>query len=226
MAKISLMTLTWNKWEYTINFMDSIFAHWPLDNIEILLLDNGSNQPPPQKVLKSCTKYVRLKENIGFGHGFNELAKLATGDYLCMCNNDIAFTGPPTLLEDFLSIPDNGILFVSGPNILSPSNKRIKPGYKILEIPSFTLPTPSAIGVFLPTELFHQVGKWGEEYQPAGGEDLDLCFKIWDIGKKVTVTERTWVKHRGKTTVEQLDWRKLWTEHEEIFRHKWGHRIR
>ncbi len=63
---------------------------------EILVADNGGNVEDSKFLLELCEQkkiavYVRFRENMHFAYTRNVLLDMATGDYICSCDNDIVF---------------------------------------------------------------------------------------------------------------------------------------
>jgi glycosyltransferase involved in cell wall biosynthesis len=63
---------------------------------EIIVVDNGGDKDDSNYLLDLnrsgvINTYIRNKNNMNFGWGWNQAAKLATGDYLCFTCNDLQF---------------------------------------------------------------------------------------------------------------------------------------
>lgn len=111
---ISIVTLTWNTTEITVDFLRSLNEHCKYPNLEVIIVDNGSRENP-ESILKAVypeAKVILNGKNLGFTGGNNIGIKAAKGDYLFIVNNDTEFT--PGLLEGLLKIfetyPDAGIV--------------------------------------------------------------------------------------------------------------------
>ena len=64
--------------------------------------------------------------------------------------------------------------------------------------------------------------RWGEEYEIASGEDVDLCFKVWVNELDVVYDQRVLVDHIGKGSASRLDdWQGLWARNRQRFLDKW-----
>ena len=114
LPKVSIVTLTWNTTEITIDFLKSLNEHCTYPNLEVIIVDNGSKVNPTaafKSIYPSAIVLVNEK-NLGFTGGNNVGIKAATGDYLFIVNNDTEFT--PGLMEGLLKIfetyPDAGIV--------------------------------------------------------------------------------------------------------------------
>jgi GT2 family glycosyltransferase len=111
---ISIVTLTWNTTDVTVDFLRSLNEHCNYPNLEVIIVDNGSKEDPTS-VLKAIYPRAHIilnGKNLGFTGGNNVGIKAAKGDYLFIVNNDTEFT--PGLLEGLLEIfdkyPDAGIV--------------------------------------------------------------------------------------------------------------------
>jgi GT2 family glycosyltransferase len=111
---ISIVTLTWNTTDITVDFLRSLNEHCTYPNLEVIIVDNGSAADPTPvfKALYPDVKIILNGKNLGFTGGNNVGIKAAKGDYLFIVNNDTEFT--PGLLEGLLEIfekyPDAGIV--------------------------------------------------------------------------------------------------------------------
>lgn len=64
--------------------------------VELIVVDNGGNPEDSKWLLEQTEKglintYVRNKDNMHFGWARNQGIKLATSEYICICDNDIVF---------------------------------------------------------------------------------------------------------------------------------------
>jgi GT2 family glycosyltransferase len=114
LPKISIVTLTWNTTDVTIEFLRSLNEHCTYSNLEVIIVDNGSKEDPTPafKDIYPSAIVICNGKNLGFTGGNNIGIKAATGDYLFIVNNDTEFT--PGLLEGLLEIfykyPDAGMV--------------------------------------------------------------------------------------------------------------------
>ncbi|HLZ90026.1 MAG TPA: glycosyltransferase family 2 protein [Puia sp.] len=111
---ISIIALNWNTTAITCDFLVSIREQNSYPNIEVIVVDNASNEDPTSAFLQVYpeAKVVRNPRNLGFSAGNNAGIRKAAGDYLFIVNNDTEFT--PGLLEGLLEVyrehPDAGIV--------------------------------------------------------------------------------------------------------------------
>jgi hypothetical protein len=74
----------------------------------------------------------------------------------------------------------------------------------------------------MPVETVRDLGEWGEEYEIASGEDVDLAFKAWVNDLDIVYDQRVLVDHVGKGSASRLDdWQGLWARNRRRFLEKW-----
>jgi GT2 family glycosyltransferase len=97
----SILILCWNSDTYIRDCLRSL-VHQTFKNFEVILVDNGSDEPILPEVWADfpnlLIRHEVLPENIGFAAGNNYAAKLARGNYLALLNSD-AFPEPDWLSE-------------------------------------------------------------------------------------------------------------------------------
>jgi GT2 family glycosyltransferase len=114
MSHISIVTVNYNQPQATIALLKSIELHYPLADLEVILVDNGSieNKEADFRSCNNLIKYIRSEKNLGFAGGNNMGLAAATGDYLFLVNNDTEFTPGliETLVDTFKEHPEIGII--------------------------------------------------------------------------------------------------------------------
>lgn len=124
--KVSLITINYNSWADTLEFLHSA-ASLTYTPLEIILVDNGSKQKADQATLSSFSNvtYVWSEDNLGFAGGNNLGMRYATGDFFFFLNNDTLL--PPGFLEPIITFmsshPDAGM---ASPKVLYPDGKTIQ----------------------------------------------------------------------------------------------------
>jgi GT2 family glycosyltransferase len=114
MKKVSIITVNFNQPAVTEALLSSISLTNTYTNIEIIVVDNGSNNNPvPQwETQYPDIIFIRSDANLGFAGGNNLGIKAATGDHYFLVNNDTEFTAGlvETLVNVFDSHPKVGII--------------------------------------------------------------------------------------------------------------------
>ena len=114
MKRVSVVTINFNQDKITEELLDSIAETNTYENIEIIVVDNGSTvNPVPKWTSRYPTvKFIRSEMNRGFSGGNNIGIAQATGDYYFLVNNDTEFTaGLVQKLVDILDThPEVGII--------------------------------------------------------------------------------------------------------------------
>ncbi len=111
---VSIITVNFNHSAVTEAMLQSVFQTNTYANIEIIVVDNGSDiNPVPQWQLQYIkVQFIRSDINLGFAGGNNLGIKAAKGEYLFLVNNDTVFTPGliETLLQTLKKHPEAGIV--------------------------------------------------------------------------------------------------------------------
>lgn len=219
--RVSVVILNYSKSVLSIQCaLDVLSDQSVADEVEVIVVDNGSS-PEEFACLASeippAVRVVRLGVNRFFGEGNNIGAEAARGRYVLFLNND-AFVTDGTigaLLSAFERRPDCG---AAGPRFLYPDGRIQEAGAtispdglvtqrgKLLEnVPSrFAKFEPvqyiSAACLMLTRELFDALGGFDLTWEPAYYEDVDLCLKVAQAGKRVYYCPEATVYHIENAT--------------------------
>ncbi|MBW4890930.1 glycosyltransferase family 2 protein [Mucilaginibacter sp. HMF5004] len=114
MKKVSIITVNFNQPAVTEALLSSISDTNTYNNIEIIVVDNGSktNPVPQWQAQYPDVIFIRSDANLGFAGGNNLGIKAATGDYYFLVNNDTEFTTglTETLVNVLEANPNTGII--------------------------------------------------------------------------------------------------------------------
>jgi GT2 family glycosyltransferase len=190
---------------------------------ELVIVDNGSEWAAANYARLAADRVVMNQTNEGFARGMNQGLDVARAKYVAFCNNDTVL--PPgwasTLLETARANERCAIVVPALTDARNPVNVREGPGEKIVTLPPFSAP-PAAVVYVMPADVVRGLGAWGEEYEIASGEDVDLCFKVWVNDLDILFDERVLVEHIGKGSASRLDdWQELWARNRRRFLEKW-----
>ena len=89
---VTLILLTWNRWELTRRCLESLLAS-DLAGAELLVVDNGSSDGTPERLAAyPRARLLALAANLGFVRGNNAgIAAAPPGNDVVLLNNDIEF---------------------------------------------------------------------------------------------------------------------------------------
>ncbi len=198
--QVSIAILFHNQLQHTINCLNSIILNTKnLEEIEILLIDNGSEKKIFEKIKTiPNVKVIRFDENLGFVHAYNQSVKRAKADLFLFLNNDtlVCENWLPPLLE---AIKDDNVAAV-GSKLLYPNGTLQEAGSIVFrdgsawnygkgkdpKSPEYNFIREvdycSAACLLVKKNLFQG---FDEQFAPGYYEDADLCFSLRKAGYKV-----------------------------------------
>lgn len=201
-SKVSILILTIDRYcltRYSIERSLDCCGH---DNIEVLILDNGSQDPRIIKWGKGyATKHFQEIENIGVSKGYNKLLKEATGDYVVTISNDMLLSHGwlSNMIHFNKTVPSSGITAIHC--LLDKGEQQ-----------------PS--GIFIPKsglvysnwlwnrDVLNKVGAFNPKYS-YGCEDSEYCFRANKLGFINYYVPNTYCTHAGEDYMERDDYRKM-----------------
>lgn len=217
MEKTSIVILTYNQLNYTKLCIESVFkATSPIRTpYELIVVDNASTDGTIEylKGLETAKQIhvIYNKENVGFPKGNNQAAAVATGQHICLLNNDTILTNG--WLEDLLRVlrGDPKIAAV-GPYCNHSSGHQKVEGIepykddKELEALSRKFNTPTKEVNFLvffccliKRKVWDEVGGLDEDFTPGNYEDNLFCYKVIERGYTLKVVSR-YIHHWGSVS--------------------------
>ena len=202
--------------------VDSIIKFTQYKNYEIILADNNSKESETLQLIKNYLSFSSKIKHVIVDHEFNfslinnEAVKVSKGTYLLFLNNDtevlhegwlrvmiselqqpsVGAVGPQLLYEDF-TIQHAGVVpgighvaghvFRSFPRDKEVAMFRIQSTQEVAAITGACLLTKK--------ELFLELGGFDQDNLKIAYNDVDLCFKLIKLGKKVVYTPLVQLKH-------------------------------
>lgn len=222
--EISIILITYNKWEYTARCLASLQQYIHGIPYEIVIIDNNSTDQTPAELTKIPNiSVVHNTENTGFLQACNQAAKLAKGTYLYFLNNDTYITNNAVRpLYDRLR-SDASIGIVGSRVIFGTTGQLQEAGCMVWkdgsaygygrndnpDKPEYRFARPvdfcSGVSLLLAKELYHRIGGFDESYAPAYYEEVDLCLNIWKQGLQVYYEPLSVIYHMeyGSSSPEQ-----------------------
>lgn len=121
MVDVSVIIVNYNTTSLLLNSLGSLFALTSGVEVEVIVVDNASSEPPTEILRALYNDKVRVvvsPKNLGFGLGNNLGAEHAKGRYLFLLNPDtILVTNAIKILVDFMD--SRPLVGVAGGNLYS-----------------------------------------------------------------------------------------------------------
>ena len=225
--KIAVVILNWNGAKLLEQFLPSVVAH--SNEAAIYVADNASTDNSIA-IIKSkfpSIKIIQNAGNFGFAAGYNIALQQVEEEYYALVNSDIEVT--PNWLTPILSIfenePNIGII---QPKILDYKNKEFfeyagaaggfidKYGYPFCRGRIFeTLEKDthqyddeceifwaSGACFFIRSAIFRKLNGFDDDFF-AHQEEVDLCWRAFNLGYKAKYTSKSTVYHVGGATLNE-----------------------
>lgn len=219
MDLISIITINYNCYLETCNFLDSIKKSLPPCsdyNYEVIVVDNASigNDVILLKEKYPWVKVISSETNRGFSGGNNLGIANSSGNYYLFINNDVIIDYDiiTPLLNRFHENDKTGVVT---PKILDFETRRIiyagsKPlGSYLIRIHyyddeisasrSFSIPYAPGTAMLVKKEVVDRVGTWPELYF-LYEEELDWCLNIGKYGYEIWYESKAFIYHKGSMT--------------------------
>jgi GT2 family glycosyltransferase len=223
---LSVILVNYRGKEFTIRCLHSLYAHQPSFPLEIIVVDNHSDDGSVDVIRCSFPRVtiLELPENKGFGFANNEGAAKAHGEYLFFLNNDteiendcftpiVNFFSTRTLVGIVgpkLIYGDRGFQLSFGkfPTLLNEyrTKRLLKKEHRIVP-PTQPQKVDWVTGAALcmPKQLFTSIGRFDQHYFMYF-EDADLCKRVTNEGYSVWyVPSVSIIHHKGKSYTQSSD---------------------
>lgn len=232
MKKIAVVILNWNGAKLLEQFLPSVVAF--SDEAKIYVADNASTDTSLE-VIKSkfpSVTIIQNDDNYGFAKGYNVALQNIEEEYLCLLNSDVEVTQNwlTPILSLFENNPEIGII---QPKILDYKNKAYfeyagaaggfidKFGYPFCRGRIFdtiekdngqyddeqTIFWASGACFFIRRTIFNQLKGFDDDFF-AHQEEIDLCWRAFNLGYKAKYSPNSVVYHVGGATLNEGNPRK------------------
>lgn len=241
---VSIIIISYNNWTLTKNCIDSIMTYSYYPNIEIIVVDNNSDNQTKDS-LKELAKTNNLiktifnQDNKGFAAANNQGVKIANGEYIVYLNNDTIVT--PGWIDGLLHhFEDGGKIGLVGPATSYAStiqmlladyydiNGLLAYAQNINQTKSGSSKKMNMVPLFCvmsPLKVVEEVGGISEEYGVGYFEDDDLCRRVTALGYEILFAEDVFVHHIGGASFDKIGFasnRDLFLRNKKIYEEKWG----
>ena len=236
---LSIIIPVYNQAEMSTECIRAIREH--TKDFELVIIDNGSTpafKPPFTGFAE--TVLIRNEKNLGFPAAVNQGIEAATGDNVCLLNNDVFVTpGWAGRLVGWL-----GEYSIVGPltNYCAGMQKAAIPFYGNLdelskEAAALAQENQGAgkdvnfvIGfcMVFPKSLYYEIGAFDESLWPCSGEEIDFCLRARAAGHRIGIAMDVYLHHEGSKTFEdmertgQLEYLKVVDRNDKHLSEKWG----
>jgi GT2 family glycosyltransferase len=223
MKLCSIITVNFNQPAVTLDFLKSVKENTKHQNVEVILIDNGSREDHEEsyRLAYPDLVYIRSDKNLGFAGGNNLGIKVAKGDYLLLLNNDTEISDNliEILSAELDSNPDIGllsplILYFEQPEIIQYAGFTEmnyltcrNEGIGAMEVNKGQYDLDSretgfchGAAMICRRKDLEEVGMMAEEFF-LYYEELDWCEKFREAGKKIWFTGKTKIYHKESMSV-------------------------
>ena len=216
--EVSIVILNWNRGHLCLAALQHVWRNTTGAPYEVLVVDNGS-VPGDLRLAhreRQFFREVRIGVNRYFGEGNNIGAEEARGRWLIFLNNDAM--PQPGWLEPLLSAMREPAVGAAGARLLFPDGRIQETGALIqadgtpiqlekgmpfeqgTREPLRQVDYCSAAAICLQREDFLGLGGFDLTWEPAYYEDVDLCLKLRQTGKRVVCATESHVVHLEHAT--------------------------
>lgn len=241
----SIVILTYNQLEYTIQCIDSIRKYTEEGTYELIVIDNKSTDGTPEWLSQQDDVVCVLNDrNEGFPKGCNQGIALAKGENVLLLNNDVIVT--PRWLELLLDcLYSDERIGAVGPVTNNMSNmQQIEVPYTTIDemfvfADQYNRGTQSAnesheayeyrlrlMGycLLIKKDIIDQIGLLDERFTPGNFEDDDFCFRMIEAGYYLVLCKNVFIHHYGSVSfgAQNEKYMALLNTNKQKFVEKWG----
>ena len=230
---LSVVIVNYNTFDLTKNTIDSILRYSYPFNIEIIVVDNASQDDSLSELkeyFSDKVNFIASKENNGFAAGNNQALRVIDSKYVLLLNSD-TIVWQNTLTDIYSFMEDNPDVGACGCQVLLEDNtldkacKRSFPNVKNSFFRLFHIPTKSkddnynlddldddgiyeidcltGAFIFARKSVLDEVGFLDESFFMYG-EDIDLCYRIKNAGWKIIYYGKDKITHfKGASSKKQ-----------------------
>ena len=232
MKRVAVAILNWNGKHWLEKFLPNVLRY--SNQAQISIIDNASNDDSINFVQENFlqVKIISNKENLGFTEGYNQGLKQIDEEIYCLLNSDVEVT--EGWLNPILALfeIDKDIAVIQ-PKILDYNKKTYfefaGAGGGLIDNLGYTycrgrlfesieedlgqyddetqIFWASGCCFFIRREDFWQVGGFDSNFF-AHQEEIDLCWRLNNLGRKVFYTGKSLVYHVGGGTLNKQNPRK------------------
>jgi GT2 family glycosyltransferase len=225
--KVAVVILNWNGLKFLQQFLPSVLqSTWP--DLQVIVGDNGSTDGSVEFLKATYDNKVTVlqnDQNYGYTGGYNRVINQVDADYYILLNSDIQVT--PGWIEPVIAqMEGDANISAAAPKIKSYERKnyfehagaaggfidqlgypfcRGRLFYEVEEDlgqydQSGEIFWASGAALFIRSNCWHEVGGFDERFF-AHMEEIDLCWRLKNIGYKIMYCAQSTVYHVGGGTL-------------------------
>lgn len=234
--KVAVVILNWNGKSWLEQFLPSLITHTQNPTVEIWVADNASTDNSVAFLKDYCPNVLIHinKENYGYAGGYNMALKAIEADYYVLLNSDVEVT-PNWVMPVIDFMESDHLIAACQPKLLSYKEKDAFEyagaaggmidalGYpfcrgRIFEVfekdngqynQECEIFWASGACMFVKANIFHQSGGLDEDFF-AHMEEIDLCWRLKNMGYKIMYFPNSTVYHVGGGTLQSGSPRKTY----------------
>lgn len=201
-------------------------------NYELILVDNAGDNAERSAYIKAhCDKYIRLDERVRVAKAWNVGIDASEGKYVLVTNDDVVISRNWFgLMKDvFVRNPNAGMVVPVMNHSVPEQRPRVDISHIDQAFPEKLTPFAQFVwGAFMlfSRDSLRRVNNFALDYEIGGGEDLDMCFQMYDVGLDVYVDHRVFIYHEwGSTGLRILGAERRRAQYEAgyvTFKKKWS----
>jgi GT2 family glycosyltransferase len=226
--KVAVVILNWNGLKYLQQFLPSVLqSTWP--NLLVVVGDNGSTDGSVEflrDLYDNEVTVIQNDENYGYTGGYNRIVNQVDADYYILLNSDIEVT--PSWIEPVITMMESDAsVAAAAPKIKSFNQKNYfehagaaggyidKLGYPFCRGRLFyeveedlgqyeqsgEVFWASGAALFIKSHCWRETGGFDERFF-AHMEEIDLCWRLKNMGYKVMYCAESAVYHVGGGTLD------------------------
>ena len=223
--KVSIVITTYKHLEDCLKpCLESIIKYTDLTNIEVVVVCNGDGNTKSKQYVESLGEHFRVlffEEGLGFTRATNIGVKESTGDIIILMNNDC------------LLLPQEKNTWIK--MLCDPLKDNIG---LTCNLKLYDHSVERWFGVFFmaatPRWLWDRIGGLDEGWSPGGGEDIEYCLQVEQLGYKILqvpddnpcrqeggLNVNTFPNyHPGEGTMMDVEHKEKWIKHVAELRQK------
>jgi len=227
LKKTAIVILNWNGKTFLEKFLGTLIKNTNPEIADIVVADNNSSDDSMVFIRNNfpSIRTIILDKNYGFAGGYNRGLKDIEAEYFLLLNSDIEV--PENWLDPLIETMENdSSIGVCGPKLLAYNNKTSfeYSGASGGFIDTFAYPFCrgrifekcetdsgqyndifdcfwiSGAALMIRSELFFNAGGFDDKFF-AHQEEIDLCWRVQNLGYRVVIQPKSFVYHVGGGTL-------------------------